>query len=247
MHLKGYSEFNAGILAASTASALNGMHIQRHTYLHEKVRIVTLLFDIYELKVNLGQSTLQFKVPLFKVPLFKVPLFKVPFPVPFKVQLLLQRRPQGKMQRSSAQLNSALLIVTLFLFCSNVFADDFLESKKWKIVNYWSVWCGPCRVEIPELNLLGEELAPFGVLLVGVNFDEDPREKTMKIAKRMGIDFPTLKLATVNALQIEAPSVLPTTYILGPNNDVKLKLVGAQDRESLKKALANLNFAEGKI
>lgn len=140
---------------------------------------------------------------------------------------------------------NCIFIIGFLLLCTQVAADDFLESNQWKIVNYWSLWCGPCRVEIPELNLLSKELAPFGVMLVGVNFDEDPRAKTMKIAKRMGIDFPTLELETVSALHIEAPSVLPTTYILGPDNQVRAKLVGAQDRKSLKKALADLNFSEG--
>jgi len=137
------------------------------------------------------------------------------------------------------------IVLSLMLLNTQVAADDFLTSKQWKIVNYWSLWCAPCRVEIPELNLLSKELAPFGVIVVGVNFDEDPRAKTMKIAKRMGIDFPTLELATVRALHIEAPHVLPTTYILGPDNEIRTKLVGVQDRESLKKALANLNFSEG--
>jgi thiol-disulfide isomerase/thioredoxin len=130
-----------------------------------------------------------------------------------------------------------LLILVMILVSTKVLAEDFASSQQWKIVNYWSLWCGPCRVEIPELNLLSKELIEFDVVLVGVNYDEDPREKTLKIAKRMGISFPTLEIDTVGRLQLEAPHVLPTTYILDPNNKVVAKLTGAQDRESLKKVL----------
>lgn len=134
-------------------------------------------------------------------------------------------------------LAQVLLLLIMILVSVKVLAEDLASSQQWKIVNYWSLWCGPCRVEIPELNLLSKELAQFDVVLVGVNYDEDPREKTLKIAQRMGIDFPTLEIDTVRSLQLEAPHVLPTTYILDSNNKVMAKLVGAQDRESLKKVL----------
>ena len=45
------------------------------------------------------------------------------------------------------------------------------NQAKWLIVNYWSEWCAPCRVEIPVLNALNETLSPTNVTIVGVNFD----------------------------------------------------------------------------
>ena len=110
----------------------------------------------------------------------------------------------------------------------------------WKIVNYWSKTCAPCLVEIPELNYLNDELAPFNVVVLGVNFDEDTRLQTMTIAERMGINFPTLTQARVQELKLTAPSVLPTTYILSPSNEVMAKLIGAQDRVTIKAKLAEL-------
>lgn len=123
-------------------------------------------------------------------------------------------------------------------------ADELGSKNLWKIVNYWSEWCGPCRTEIPELNQLSKELESFDVIVVGVNFDEDAREKTLQIAKRMGIEFPTLTIATVKELRLMAPDVLPTTYILSPDNAVKAKLIGAQDRARLKAKLAEIGFSD---
>ena len=31
-------------------------------------------------------------------------------------------------------------------------------DKQWKVINYWAEWCGPCRIEIPELNALEKKL-----------------------------------------------------------------------------------------
>ncbi|WP_407635201.1 TlpA family protein disulfide reductase, partial [Luminiphilus syltensis] len=39
---------------------------------------------------------------------------------------------------------------------------------EWRLVNYWAIWCTPCREEIPELNLL--DTLP-GVSVFAVNFD----------------------------------------------------------------------------
>jgi thiol-disulfide isomerase/thioredoxin len=108
------------------------------------------------------------------------------------------------------------------------------------VVNYWSKTCAPCRVEIPELNYLSEALAPFGITVLGVNFDDHDREQTMDIANAMAIDFPTLTRAEVERLNIPPPAVLPTSYILAPDNSVKAKLVGAQDRVMILKKLAEL-------
>jgi thiol-disulfide isomerase/thioredoxin len=120
-------------------------------------------------------------------------------------------------------------------------APEMAEAK-WQIVNYWSEWCAPCRVEIPMLNKLNETLASTNVTVVGVNFDEDPREKTLAIAKDIGIEFPTLTLEEVTDLELRYPDVLPTTYIISPDNEVVAKMFGEQTYESMQSQLADLNL-----
>ncbi len=140
-------------------------------------------------------------------------------------------------------MNFILLAITLLVQSGLLYASEFGDDD-WKVVNYWSKTCAPCRVEIPELNYLSEALAPFNVAVVGVNFDEDNRETTLKIADRMGITFPTLTIATVEALDLAPPAVLPTTYILAPDNSVRAKLIGAQDRAMILAKLAELGVGK---
>jgi thiol-disulfide isomerase/thioredoxin len=115
-------------------------------------------------------------------------------------------------------------------------------EKKWRIVNYWSEWCAPCRRETPMLNSLYQDLLTTNVTIVGVNFDEDPREKSLAIAKGMGIEFPTLTSEAVLAMELALPDVLPTTYIVSPENQVLAKMMGEQTQESLLAKLASLNL-----
>lgn len=112
------------------------------------------------------------------------------------------------------------------------------EIGNWRIVNYWSEWCAPCRVEIPMFNELSVRLAESNVVIVGVNFDEDPRELTLEIADEMGIEFTVLSQQQVDLLGLRPPDVLPTTYLLSPSNEVVAKLIGMQSEQDILEALA---------
>jgi thiol-disulfide isomerase/thioredoxin len=46
-------------------------------------------------------------------------------------------------------------------------------SGKVLVVNLWATWCGPCRMEIPELVKLYKEFQPQGLEIVGLS-TEDP-------------------------------------------------------------------------
>jgi len=120
------------------------------------------------------------------------------------------------------------------------------SAGKWRIVSYWSEWCAPCRKEIPVLNELNAQLASSAaqVAVVGVDFDENPRAESLAIAERMGIEFPILTINDVRQLQLSAPSVMPTIYILSPENQIVAKLIGEQTRTSLYAELARLNLID---
>ena len=72
-----------------------------------------------------------------------------------------------------------ILLLTLFLVaCSGnttypLFDGGTIDVKapgKVLIINYWAIWCAPCRKEIPELNELASHYKER-LMVVGVNFD----------------------------------------------------------------------------
>lgn len=135
-------------------------------------------------------------------------------------------------------LCAALLIAAIL--CPVAQAED---AAAWRIVNFWSEWCGPCRKEIPMLNALSRSLEPLGIRVVGVNFDDDPHAVSREIAARLGIAFPTLTGDEVVALNLRSPDALPTTVILTPANEVAARLVGLQDEEAIMAQLARLGLS----
>lgn len=112
----------------------------------------------------------------------------------------------------------------------------------WRIVNFWSEWCAPCREELPMLNELSRRLASSGIEVVGINYDDNPRDATLAIAQRLGIEFPTLERNEVAAMALRPPEAMPTTLILRPDGSVAVRLVGMQDRDTILRHLVDLEL-----
>jgi thiol-disulfide isomerase/thioredoxin len=120
---------------------------------------------------------------------------------------------------------------------------DFLDTKgnghryedmegKWRLVNYWATWCGPCIKEIPELNTLSLDHGDT-VLVFGVNFDSPEVEEQQAQVERMKIEFPVYTHDPAKELGVTKPDVLPTTFIFSPDGKLAATLVGPQTEESL--------------
>ena len=132
---------------------------------------------------------------------------------------------QGDM-RSLKLLITALVLVTVGS-CSD--SDDLFDGDNWTVMNYWAVWCKPCREEIPELNHLN---GVTGIEVLGVNFDRKSGESLYSDAQNLGLEFKNIKDPS-HQLGIERPNVLPTTVVLSPSGDVEAVLIGPQTKETI--------------
>jgi len=67
------------------------------------------------------------------------------------------------------------------------FDKEVLQSDKPVLIDFWAVWCGPCRRVGPEVDAVAEQLGSQAKILK-VNVDEEP-----EVAARYGIQsIPTL-------------------------------------------------------
>lgn len=42
------------------------------------------------------------------------------------------------------------------------------------VLNFWATWCGPCRLELPELQKLSKEFGGKGLLVLAIDVDLPP-------------------------------------------------------------------------
>lgn len=59
------------------------------------------------------------------------------------------------------------------------------------VINFWGSWCGPCRVEAPELRAVHEATRARGVEFLGVDV-KDQRDLATAFEDRFGIDYPSI-------------------------------------------------------
>lgn len=120
---------------------------------------------------------------------------------------------------------------------------SFAQATTGKVVllNIWATWCGPCRREIPDLITLSSELAPKGVVVVGVSVDDnDDRLRTVKnfveksrITYMNVIDNDNKDIARHYGVQS-----IPMTLIIDRQGKIVEKIIGARSKDAFMAALA---------
>ena len=137
-----------------------------------------------------------------------------------------------------------LLITSLFLLgCSSDTATDFalldggsvnLQSpQKLVLINYWAVWCAPCRKEIPEFNQLLKDHGDQ-VSIYAVNFDGSQGELLRAEIDKLGIEFPSLLADPRGIWGLEPVQVLPETLVVSAEGKLLQRLIGPQTLETLE-------------
>lgn len=65
-----------------------------------------------------------------------------------------------------------------FRFDLPSFEGDRIRSEdlagKVVLIDHWATWCMPCMEKMPELRRVAAEYADDGLVVIGVNFDQDP-------------------------------------------------------------------------
>jgi thiol-disulfide isomerase/thioredoxin len=103
------------------------------------------------------------------------------------------------------------------------------------IVNFWASWCGPCRIEQPDLNQVHDLLPDAEVVLVGVNIEDTEANALAHLAE---FDVAYLSLFDpVNELAGRFSGIgartIPTTIFLDPEGRVAARLLGLTDMREI--------------
>ena len=104
------------------------------------------------------------------------------------------------------------------------------------ILNFWATWCGPCRVEMPELQQLYDLHENDGLRIVAVNLAETEADvlawrDTFDLTFELVLD-PEQTLARRYAFRDP-----PSTFIIAPDGSISHIFFGPVSEEHLRTAI----------
>lgn len=123
------------------------------------------------------------------------------------------------------------------------FRDADLKTGGVTIVNLWASWCGPCRIEQPELVKLGERK---DVTLYGVAYRDKP-DASKRFLTELGNPFKKVGVDEDGQASIRwGVSGVPETFVINGEGSVIYKHVGPIQNDDLeKKILPAIEAAKG--
>ena len=72
--------------------------------------------------------------------------------------------------------------------------DKLRDTTDWQgkvvVLNFWAVWCPPCRAEMPEFIELQEKYGEQGLQFIGIAIDN--KESVERFTKLLGVNYPIL-------------------------------------------------------
>jgi peroxiredoxin len=115
------------------------------------------------------------------------------------------------------------------------------ESFKGEVVlvNFWAVWCTPCREEIPQFVSLQEKYGSQGFQAVGISMD-DPERTLRDFCREYKVNYPVVMGDPKMAEEFGGVLGLPTTFLIGRDQRIHAKHVGATDFPKLEQEIAAL-------
>ncbi|HVY93232.1 MAG TPA: TlpA disulfide reductase family protein [Bryobacteraceae bacterium] len=104
-------------------------------------------------------------------------------------------------------------------------ARDF--GGKLLLLNFWATWCGTCIDEIPALNAMSRELAPKGLVVLGVSVDKDANAYSTFL-KRFPLAYQTARDPDEKINLSYGTIQYPESYLIDQNGKVIEKFISEQ-------------------
>ena len=120
-------------------------------------------------------------------------------------------------------------------------------SGKVLLVNLWATWCGPCRMETPELVRLHKEFQSRGVEMIGLS-TENPTSSARSVSdfvREFNVDYQIgWAKPEVAQIMMQGRTSIPQSFIIARDGRVIRRFIGfnpettpTQLKEALEQAL----------
>ena len=118
-----------------------------------------------------------------------------------------------------------------------------LDSSKGVLIFFWSIFCEPCKAELPVIQKLSKTYKEKGIEFVGVSIDGSPMKDAISaILKQEDYGFQALidELNPDESFKVSDPygvAGTPTVYIIDGSGVVRFAKVGRASEEELEEVI----------
>jgi len=103
----------------------------------------------------------------------------------------------------------------------------------WVLLNFWASWCPPCRGETPALQSFSERMGDSGLVVVGVNQQEEPAV-ARAFVEEFSVTYPVVLDRDGDvSVAYRVGSGLPISMLVNPEGVIERVIIGALSEEDL--------------
>lgn len=111
-----------------------------------------------------------------------------------------------------------LLLALMLCSSTQLYADEALDLADYRgkvvVLDFWASWCSPCRRSFPWWNVMQARYAKEGLVVIGVNLDNDPDAAAGFLAE-FPAEFRIYYDASRELARRYDVEAMPSSYIFG--------------------------------
>jgi cytochrome c biogenesis protein CcmG/thiol:disulfide interchange protein DsbE len=109
------------------------------------------------------------------------------------------------------------------------------------IINLWATWCGPCRLETPQLVALADKFRDKGLVVIGISVDDTP-DVIRAFAAEYHVTYPMLVGIGQDAFlrSVGYQDVLPFSVLVSKDGTIVSQVTGLKTTAAWERSILGI-------